>query len=62
MTAPDPLREDEVEAVAEELWRVSAEPEHGDSFDGVGAWRENFRIHARAAILRLDQVREGRGK
>lgn len=56
LTAPDPLREDEVIEVANAI------------FQDCGGWfHERFDISvedledtARAAILRLDQVREGR--
>lgn len=55
MTDPNPLREDEVAEVAKAIQ------------DLMPAWlAEDGRVDddalARAAILRLDQVREGRGK
>lgn len=53
MTAPDPLREDEVEAVA----RAIAEAEGNASDSGVWPKWSDYRDHARAAILRLDEVR-----
>lgn len=61
MTSPDPLREDEVEAVA----RAIAQDMSPGSVRNVPAWVESrwpaFRSSARAAILRLDEVR-GRGE
>lgn len=65
MTAPDPLREDEVEAVAEAMHDEAClyfaiPPEHREAM-----WqddRKGWKASARAAILRLDQVREERGK
>ena len=52
MTDPNPLRGDEVEAVAEAIARFSHKW-HALDQDG----KDSYRIRARAAILRLDQVR-----
>lgn len=57
MTAPDPLREDEVEAVAREKW--GADADCWNSWDHLGGDEQDALLaDARAAILRLDQVRE----
>ena len=63
MTAPDPLREDEVREVAKAMAPVNWLP-FDPSLHGSPVNREAAQVrwlsHARAAILRLDQVREGR--
>lgn len=61
MTDPNPLREDEVEAVAACLHGAVDDRAWSDSRIDMLS-REEWRYLARAAILRLDQVREGRGK
>lgn len=58
MTAPDPLREDEVEAVARAMAIALDGYPYADDEPVIPDHLEA----ARAAILRLDQVREGRGK
>ncbi len=63
MTAPDPLREDEVEALARAMCdddkarRHSAEYAQSWAESPEGYWRDHWRDKARAAILRLDEVR-----
>jgi len=50
-----------VEAVAEALFLVSAEPEHGDSWARTSptAWGDNFRNHARAALSTIRKHQAG---
>lgn len=44
----------DLERVARAIYEVSSEPEHGDTWEALSdGWRENFRKHARAALLAL---------
>ena len=49
-----------IERVARALWEVSAEPEHGDSWEAVSAsvWGDNLRQHARAVIKAMREPSE----
>jgi hypothetical protein len=57
MTDPNPFREDEVVEVAKKMGEC-----HGLVWDIDTGCHDHWQQMARAAILRLDQVREGRGK
>jgi hypothetical protein len=54
------MTESMIERVARAIYEVSAEPEHGDSWEAVSSlpWGDNLREHARAAIEAMREPTE----
>lgn len=51
-----------VEKMAEAIYLVTAEPEHGDRWDKLSdGWKENMRLHARAAATAMIAAAGERG-